>query len=98
MAFILTRIAVDDYEDWKRAFDSDPHGVRANAKGHRIGRGVDETDAVFIQVEFDSADDARAARQRLVDSGVLERIDVKAGPTVAEMAEAVDYAREPVAG
>ena len=98
MAFILTRIAVDDYEDWKRTFDSDPHGVRANAKGHRIVRGVDEQDAVFIQVEFESADDARAARQRLLDAGLLERVDVKAGRTVAELAESVDYARQPVAG
>ncbi len=95
MAFILTRIAVDDYDAWKRMFDADEPGVRTKAKGHRVARGVDETDAVFIQVEFESADDAREARQRLIDAGVLDRVDVKAGPTVAELAERVEYAAQP---
>ena len=93
MAFLLTRIAVDDYDAWKAAFDTDPHGARANARGHRIVRGVDEPDAVFIQVEFDSPEDARDARERLLGAGILDRVDVKVGPTVAETAEVVEYAR-----
>jgi hypothetical protein len=46
---------------------------------------------VFIQVEFATPEDALAARERLVASGVLDRVDVQAGPAVAEEAETVAY-------
>ena len=92
MTFLLTRIEVDDYEVWKSAFDSDPVGARTNAKGHRILRGVDSANDVFIQVEFESTEEANAARERLVSSGLLDRVRVKAGPSVAEPAEQVAYA------
>jgi hypothetical protein len=91
MPYMLTRIQVDDYDAWKPVFDSDPVGARKGAKGHRILRASDEANEVFIQVEFDSTDDARAARERLLDSGILDRVKVKSGPTVAEQAEAVAY-------
>jgi hypothetical protein len=91
MAFMLTRIHVDDYEAWKPIFDSDPPGAREAAKRHRILRSLEEPNEVFVQVEFASSDDANAARERLLASGVLDRVTVKAGPTVTEEAEAVDY-------
>ena len=37
---------------------------------------------VFIQLEFDSADDANEAQRRLLESGVLDRFEDKHGPTV----------------
>jgi hypothetical protein len=91
MAFMLTRIQVDDYETWKPMFDSDPPGARSAATGHRILRGLDEPNELFVQVEFATSDDANAARERLLASGVLDRVTVKAGPTVAEEAEIVQY-------
>ena len=91
MSFLLTRISVDDYDAWKSMFDSDPVGARAAAKGHRILRGSDEPNEVFIQVEFGSSDEANAALERLRQGGVLDQVKVKAGPTVAEEAEAVAY-------
>lgn len=91
MSFMLTRIHVDDYEAWKPMFDSDPPGARKAAKGHRIFRNAEDPNEVFVQVEFASADDAKAARERLLASGVLERVTVKAAPTLAEEAEAVRY-------
>ena len=91
MAFMLTRIQVDDYDAWKPVFDSDAAGARSAATGHRILRGSDEPNELFVQVEFRSADEARAAREQLVGSGVLDRVTVKAGPTVAEEAETVAY-------
>ena len=91
MALMLTRIGVDDYDTWKAMFDTDPAGARKKAKGHRIVRGVDDPNEVFIQVEFSSVDDARAARERLLESGVLNRVRVKVEPTVAEVADAVTY-------
>jgi hypothetical protein len=91
VAFMLTRIQVDDYEAWKPIFDSDPPGARRAAKGHRLLRSLEEPNDVFVQVEFGSPEDAQAARDRLLASGVLERVTVKAGPTVAEEAETIAY-------
>ena len=91
MAYMLTRIQVDDYEAWKPMFDSDPVGARGKATGHRILRASDAPNELFIQVEFRSLDDASAARDALLGSGVLERVKVTAGPTVAEEAETVVY-------
>jgi hypothetical protein len=91
MSFMLTRIHVDDYDAWKPMFDSDPAGARREAKGHRILRGTEDPNELFIQVEFASAEDASAARERLLASGVLERVTVKTGPAVAEQAESVEY-------
>ena len=46
---------------------------------------------MFIQVEFASSEDARAGRERLLASGVLNRFPDKSGPTVVEEAEVVRY-------
>jgi hypothetical protein len=91
MSFMLTRIRVDDYDAWKPTFDSDPPGARKLAKGHRILRSAEDPNELFIQVEFASPEDASAARERLLASGVLERVTVKAGPALAEEAESVAY-------
>jgi len=87
MAFIITRIAVGDYETWKPMFDRDAPGARAAALGHRLFRNVDDPNEVFIQIEFASTDDANEARRRLLASGVLDRFDDKHGPTVVDTAE-----------
>jgi hypothetical protein len=89
MAFILTRIDVGDYDAWKPLFDQDMPGTRRQAVGHRLFRNSDNPNEVFIQVEFDSTDDAHAARQRLLASGVLDRFQDKTGPTVVEEAETI---------
>ena len=91
MAFMLTRVKVGNYDEWKPMFDSDPAGARAAAKGHRVLRSAEDPSEVFIQVEFDSAEDAAAARDKLVSSGVMDRVDVQNGPTIAELADATTY-------
>jgi hypothetical protein len=91
MSFMLTRIHVEDYEAWKPMFDADAPGARSRAKAHRILRSADDPNDVFIQVEFASPEDAIDARERLLASGVLDRVDVQAGPAVAEEAETVAY-------
>ena len=91
MSFVLTRIKVDDYDAWKSMFDSDPPGARQEAKRHRILRSTDDPREVLIEVEFASPEQANAARERLLASGVLERVDLQAGPTLSEEAEAVTY-------
>jgi hypothetical protein len=91
MTFIVTRVQVGDYEAWKQMFDSDPPGARRAARSHRVLRSVEDPGEVHIQVEFDSAEEARAARERLVASGVLERFPDHTGPTLVEEAETVTY-------
>ena len=87
MALLLTRICVDDYDTWKPMFDDDPYGIRTQAKGHRICRDVESPNDVFIQVEFPSPDEATSARSRLLESGVFERVELKSGPSVVEVAD-----------
>ena len=64
-------------------------GARRFATGYRLFRSSDDPNEVFIQVEFDSTEEAIAARERLLSSGVLDRFPDKAGPTVVEEVEAV---------
>ena len=93
MAIMLLHLEVDDYDTWKPLFDSDPAGRKQSATGHMISRSVDNPNAIFIRTEYPSVEEARAFRQRLLDSGVLERSGAKiiVPPTVAEVAETVTY-------
>jgi hypothetical protein len=72
-------------------FDADPPGAGSQAKSHRILRSADDPNDLFIQVELDSREDAVAARDALLASGVLDRVDVQERPAVAEEAEAIAY-------
>ena len=94
MAVVLLNFETDDYDAWKPMFDQDPAGRReSGATSHMISRAADNPNDVFIRVEFPSVDQAKAFRQRLVDSGVLDRggMRVKVGPVVVEVAETVTY-------
>ncbi len=91
MTFVLTRIKVDDYDLWKQMFDTDPPGARKAAKGYRLFRTVDDPNEVTISVEFASPEDANTARERVLASGVLERVTVKSPPTIVEEAETLVY-------
>jgi hypothetical protein len=91
MASMLIRFDLDDYDAWKQVFDSDPAGRRGSATGHTISRGVDETGAVFVKVDFGSVEEARAFRQRLLDSGALGSFPPTVHPIVVEQVEQVAY-------
>jgi hypothetical protein len=91
MAFMFGHFEVGDYDAWKQGFDSDPAGRRETGKGHRVYRSVDNPSEVFVAVEFASADDAAAFREKLLASGALDRVTVKTEPTAVEEQEAVTY-------
>jgi hypothetical protein len=91
MAFIVTRINVGDYDTWKPMFDKDDPGARQAAKGHTVLRGVDDPNEVFVVVEFASPEDAKAGREKILASGVLDRFPDKDLPKVVEEAEVVAY-------
>ena len=83
-AFIITRIQTGDYDTWRPMFDQDKPQAREKAKVQRVFRVADDPNEVFIFLEFESLEDAQEARQRLLDSGVLDRFDDKQGPNLVE--------------
>ncbi|MFL5962321.1 MAG: hypothetical protein ACJ757_05445 [Gaiellaceae bacterium] len=83
-AFIITRIQVGDYDTWRPMFDQDRPGAREKAKAQRIFRAIDDPNHVFIQLEFESLEDANEAQRRLVESRVLDRFEDKHGPNVVQ--------------
>jgi hypothetical protein len=94
VAIVLVNFEVDDYDAFKSRFDEDPAGRReSGATSHMISRAVDNPNDVFIRTEFPSVDQAKAFRQRLLDSGVLDSVatKIKTGPVVADVAESVTY-------
>ena len=91
MAFILLSFEVDNYDEWKQVFDSDPVGRKAVAKGHLITRAVDNPNQIFLRTEHPTVDDAKSFRDRLLESGVLDRFPARLGPTVVEVVEDVTY-------
>jgi hypothetical protein len=86
-AFMITRIQVGDYDSWRPMFDQDRPHAREKAKVQRVFRGVDDPNHVFVFLEFDSVEDANEARNRLLESGLLDRFEDKHGPHVVQEAE-----------
>ena len=91
MAFILFSFDTDNFDAWKELFDSDPVGRKAVAKGHVILRSADNPNQIFLRTEYPTVDDAKTFRDRLVESGVLDRFPPAFPPTVAELVEEVSY-------
>jgi len=94
VAMMLLNMEVDDYDAWKPMFDSDPADRRhSGATNYMISRAVDNPNDVFIRLEFPSVDQAKAFREKLLDSGALDRpgTKVKDGPVVVEVEETVTF-------
>ncbi len=91
MTAMLARLNVGDYDAWKPLFDQDPVQARKAATRHSVYRSTEDPNEVFVHVEFDSADEARAAQRRLLDSGLLDRLPDRNGPTIAELVEDVRH-------
>ena len=91
MAFMVHHLQVDDFDSWKSFFDQDPVGRKQAAKGHVMLRGVENPNEVFTRVEFDSVEDAKSFRDRLVASGALDTTTVLTPPTVVELVENPTY-------
>ena len=91
MAFMVHHLELDDFDTFKSMFDADPVGRRQAAKGHVMLRGVDNPNEVFTRVEFDSVEEAKSFRERLLASGALDRTTVLTPPTVVEVVEDITY-------
>jgi hypothetical protein len=90
MAF-LVGVFEGDVDAWKQTFDSDPLGRKQVAKGHTILKAVDNPRQVFVRIEFDSADDARAFAEKVRGSDVLQNLNPIVPPTVAEILDQATY-------
>ena len=90
MAF-LVGVFEGDYDAFKQQFDADPLGRKQVAKGHTLLRGVENPNEMFLRLEFDSTEDARAFQERVRGSDVLANLDVKVPPTAVEMADQETY-------
>jgi len=88
---MVHQLKIDDFDTWKPFFDADPVGRKEAAKGHVMLRSVDNPNEVFTRVEFDSVEEAKAFRDRLVASGALDRATVLTPPTVVELVENITY-------
>jgi hypothetical protein len=91
MASMVGVFRTDDYEGWKRMFDSDPVGRKEAAKGHRVMRSVDDPNEVFVRVDFGSVDEAQAFRERLLASNALDNVTIVKEPTVVDVADEATY-------
>ncbi len=92
MAFLMARLEVKDYEAWKReTFDADATGRRGAATGHRIYRSTENTNEVFVHVEFPTPEEAVLYRERFLGSGALEGVRASNEPGVVEEEETVTY-------
>ncbi len=64
--------AVPDFQRWKVAFDSDPVGrKRSGVRRYQISQSLDDPNYVFIDLEFDTKEQAEAllaAMQRVWNS------------------------------
>ena len=90
MSYMLMQFDAD-YDEWKPAFDSDPVGRSKVAKGYLISQAVDNPNDIYVRVEFGSVGEARSFADRLVNSGVLDRFNVRNGPTVVEVSDTGSY-------
>ena len=86
-ASITARVQVDDFDAWKPLFDQDIPHAREKALGWTLYRGTEDPNEVFIRVDFASVGDAAEARDRVLSSGVLERLPDHYGPIVIQQAE-----------
>jgi len=68
-----------------------PLGRKHVAKGHTLLRGADNANQVFVRLEFDTIEDAKAFAERVRGSNVLEGLTLTVPPTVAELLDKAEY-------
>jgi len=87
----LVGVFEGDFDTWKQRFDSDPLGRKQTAKGHTVLRGIENPNEIYLRLEFDSADDARAYQDKVRNSDVLDNVEVKVPPTAVELVDQANY-------
>lgn len=66
MPILRIQHAVPDFENWKRAFDSDPMGRKnSGVRRHHVFRSVDDPNFVMIDLELGTLEEAEKLLARL---------------------------------
>ena len=91
MPAFIVGVFEGDVEAWKERFDADPLGRKQVAKGHTLLRAADNPNQVFVRLEFDRLDDAKAFADKVRGSNVLEGLTLTVPPTAAELVEKAEY-------
>lgn len=83
MAHLLVRNTAEDHAKWKAAFET--HGAMrktAGSKGGRLFHSADDPNDIFVLMEWDDVDKARAfagsdqLREAMKEAGVVGRPEV----------------------
>ena len=83
---------VQNYDAWKKAFESDPIGrKKSGVRRYRIMRSVDDPNYVLIDLEFENASAANAAHASLLQ--LWNNVDVMRNPQArsVEVVEEGEY-------
>ena len=80
-----------DVDAWKERFLSDPLGRKQVAVGHTLLRGVDNPNQVFVRIEFETVEGAKAFAEKVRGSNVLEGLTVKVPPSATELLDKATY-------
>jgi hypothetical protein len=97
MAPLIVRIEhpVDNFDAWKRAFESDPVGrKRAGVRRYRVLRPRDDPNYVMIDLEFSDAPEAegfRSAIMKLWSSPEAQRVMRNPQVRIAEVVDSKEY-------
>ena len=91
MTAFIVGVFEGDVDSWKERFLSDPLGRKDVAKGHTLLRSADNPNQVFVRLEFDNIQDAKAFAEKVRGSNVLEGLTVTVPPTVAELLDKAEY-------
>ena len=86
--------SVQDFDDWKKSFDSDPVGrQKSGVRRYRIYRPIDGANYVTVDLEFDTAGQAEAllAALRVVWSRIEGTIIMKPNVRIIEAVEVKEY-------
>ena len=85
---------VPDFDDWKKAFDSDPVGrEKSGVRRYQILRQIDNPNYVMIDLEFDTTNQAEAllAAMRVVWGRVEGTIMISPQARIVEAVETKTY-------
>jgi hypothetical protein len=91
MPAFIVGVFEGDVDAWKERFDADPLGRKQVAKGHTLLRAADNPNQVFVRLEFDRLEDAKAFAEKVRGSNVLEGLTLTVPPTAAELVEKAEY-------
>jgi len=83
MIHAMVRQNVKDFDAWKKIFDEDgPNRKMASSKGGHVFRALDDSNNVFVLLEFDDLDKAKkfmnsdGLKETMKNAGVLGKPDV----------------------